>query len=197
MPTGAGSSNFFSSLFSTLQGAMGSAGAVSGWQNIGSLASDIVFNMPIIGAMVGFCMIVWSFKVFLEAGGQQSRRSGGYALAFGLLFGGGMISILSTFVNSTQVTLFGVGSGTGMPSYTNSPPGGGVPAVIGWAVQNLTTLLGWVSIFRGLWSWSHAGDPNYGGGGKSPFWRGVTHVLAGGLAANMAGTVGMFASTIL
>lgn len=183
-----------SGFFSAIQNALTSGNAGQGWANVGLFAGDVVNAIPIFSIFLGVIMVFWGIKGFVQVGSRGSQTT--YAHCFGLIFGGAAFGVIGSMMSMTTNTIFGPGSTpTGLSMI--SAGSGNIATQIDGAVSNLTVMLGWLSLSRGIWYWSQAGNPQMGGAGKSPFWRGLTHVFAGGLAANMAGTVGLFASTIL
>ena len=132
----------------------------------------------------------------------RSEGRGGYLLAFGdpnrgrdevpfgavatNLFIGAALITFARSVSNTQELLGGAGTGVrGAVAYVAPAAGGSIWTRALAAAFMWVSAVGACAVFKGLLLWHELGGGGNRGGGGDLFWKGLWHILGGGLAINM------------
>lgn len=151
--------------------------------------------------LAGFVIIGSAISNFTKLGDGNYRgtESGVTWGSVGLrLLIGGMLLQLSTSMQGVSEMLFGlpIQDYRGVLAYANARSAGGpgpwaqvMEVALLWVV-----LLGWVAAFRGFLQWNTAASGGGGSGGSAGdyFWKGLWHIIGGGVAINLSGAISSF-----
>lgn len=151
---------------------------------IGVLVVPLLVVLGVLGGLALFGRAGYLMVMGRGGGGPHDVPFADVGIS--MLIGACLIQF-SRSVNSTRELLGGAGSEV-RAAMTYMATGGGGSA---FATLALNTALLWVGaigavgVFRGLLLWWEMGSGNNRGGGGESFWRGLWHILGGGLCVNI------------
>lgn len=111
---------------------------------------------------------------------NDSHQTGIAGVVTPVIIGGMLIAWSST----TKMVSESLGLSGGALGFKPSNTSGYGQQVIDAALVGIS-LLGTLSVFRGLLKWKDAGEGNHGNGGD-PVWSGLWHIIGGGIAMNIS-----------
>ena len=151
-----------------------------------AMAAAVFPMLLALGLGVGFFLIGRGGYLMAFGDPQRGRDEVPFGAVVANLFIGAALITFARTVSNTQEVLGGAGTGVRAavayvaPSAGTSIWGLALAAAFMWV-----SAVGACAVFKGLLLWHELGSGGNRGGGGDQFWKGLWHILGGGLAINM------------
>lgn len=149
------------------------------WVNAATTFQEVLRIVPDVASLIGLVLVANALYRAVKAGEPGSQQTYGSVLS-GIFFGAMIFSVASTMA---MVSHEGGPTLNGLEGVPNVSAGMVLAQAIQAALASLVILLGWFAFIRGLYAWSQMGSA--GTADKNLFWKGLTFVVAGAIAANI------------
>lgn len=168
-------------------------------QLLAGLKSFAIAFIPVIaGPIAVFAgMVLIGSAVKMMAFAEEESRSSGRGVwtkvGMRMLIGGGLLQLSSTMQGVSELLLGKpIESYRGVMAYAGAANVPGPWAAVLEVCMLWVVLLGWVAAFRGLIQWNTAASGGGGQGAGDYFWKGLWHIVGGGVAINLSGAISSF-----
>lgn len=154
-------------------------GTAAPWINAATTFQAILHIVPDVCSLIGLVLVGNALYRAVKAGEPGSQQTYGNVLS-GLFFGAMIFSVANTMSAVSHEggpTLNGL---EGVPSVSSSML---LAQAMQAALSSLVILFGWFAFIRGLYAWANMGGA--GTADKNLFWKGLTFVVSGAIAANI------------
>lgn len=149
------------------------------WINAATTFQQILRIVPDVASLIGLVLVANALYRAVKAGEPGSQQTYGGVVS-GLFFGAMIFSVADTM---TAVSREGGATLNGLEGVPAVSSGMLLAQAMQAALASLVILLGWFAFIRGLYAWSQMGSA--GTADKNLFWKGLTFVIAGAIAANI------------
>lgn len=149
------------------------------WINATTTFESVLHIFPDVCSLIGMVIVARAVYNAIKAGEPGSQQTYGNVLS-GLFFGAMIFSVADTM---SVVSHEGGPNLNGLEGVPSVSPSMMLAQAMQAALASLVILLGWFAFVRGLYAWSQMGAA--GTADKNLFWKGLTFVIAGAIAANI------------